>query len=68
MRTHKNPLPSFNNYQHLATIVILKFMPINLIFGSTVGLFPLSVGPMSLFLVFLLLFLWVSETVLKNYL
>lgn len=27
MRTHKNPSRNFNSYHHLATIVILKFMP-----------------------------------------
>ena len=27
MITHKNPSPNFNSYHHLATIVILKFMP-----------------------------------------
>ena len=27
MITHKNPSSNFNSYHHLATIVILKFMP-----------------------------------------
>lgn len=42
--TWKTSSPSSSNYQYLVTVVILKFMTESLISGSTVGLFPLSVG------------------------